>query len=382
MSSLHAEPSRPAEPTRRPGPIPARLPRDLHPVAWWVWAFGLATAASFTTNPFVLVLLAGIVSLVVAAKRSDHPWGRSFRLYLWLAALVIVMRVVFRVIFGSGGIGGHVWLDLPEIPLPDIVAGITLLGPITQESVLAGLYDGLRLAAIIVCIGAANSLANPRRLLRSVPPALYEIGTALVVSVSVFPQLADSARRVVAARELRGSATGGRIRGLRRLIVPILEDALERSLALAAGMDVRGYGRSGTLTARQRAVTGTLMLAALCGICVGTYAFLDQTAPRWLAGPMLALGVVLAVAGLAAAGRRVTRSRYRPDPWHLEEFVVMASGITPAVLAWEVTQSDLIAAYPPLDATPVVTGTALLAVLVAGLPALVAPPPRLGLVPR
>ena len=26
----------------------ARLPRDLHPVAWWLWAVGLAVAASFT----------------------------------------------------------------------------------------------------------------------------------------------------------------------------------------------------------------------------------------------------------------------------------------------------------------------------------------------
>ena len=28
-----------------------RLPRDLHPVAWWLWALGLAAAASLTTNP-------------------------------------------------------------------------------------------------------------------------------------------------------------------------------------------------------------------------------------------------------------------------------------------------------------------------------------------
>jgi len=41
----------------------ARLPRDLHPVAWWVWALGLAAAASFTTNPYLLqaaVLVAGL----------------------------------------------------------------------------------------------------------------------------------------------------------------------------------------------------------------------------------------------------------------------------------------------------------------------------------
>ena len=32
----------------------ARLPRALHPGAWWLWALGLATAASRTTNPLLL----------------------------------------------------------------------------------------------------------------------------------------------------------------------------------------------------------------------------------------------------------------------------------------------------------------------------------------
>ena len=54
-----------------------------------------------------------------------------------------------------------VLVDLPEIPLPDWVAGVRLLGPMTLESVLAGLYDGMRLATIVICVGAANSLANP-----------------------------------------------------------------------------------------------------------------------------------------------------------------------------------------------------------------------------
>ena len=78
-----------------------------------------------------------------------------------------------------------------------------LLGPVTREAVLAGLYDGLRLGTIVICVGAANALANPKRLLRSVPAALHEVGTALVVAVTVLPQLADSARRVRAAQALR-----------------------------------------------------------------------------------------------------------------------------------------------------------------------------------
>ena len=107
----------------------------------------------------------------------------------------------------------------------------------------------------MICVGAANSLANPKRLLRSVPPALYEIGTALVVAVTVLPQFADSVRRIRAAQRLRAGETG-RVRALRRLVVPVLEDALERSLALAAGMDTRGYGRAGDVTRRPAADDG------------------------------------------------------------------------------------------------------------------------------
>ncbi|MBU2111982.1 MAG: energy-coupling factor transporter transmembrane protein EcfT, partial [Actinobacteria bacterium] len=220
----------------------ARLPRDLHPVAWWVWALGLAAAASMTTNPFSLLLLVGAAAVVVAARRSDQPWSRSFRIYLWLGLAIVVLRVVFRLLLG-GGYPGTVVLDLPAIPLPEWTTGITLLGAITLESILAGLYDGMRLAAIVVCVGAANALANPKRLLRSVPPALYEVGAAMVVAVTVLPQLADSVRRVRAAQGLRAGA-GGRVRGVRRFLVPVLEDAIDRSMAMAAGMDARGYGRA------------------------------------------------------------------------------------------------------------------------------------------
>ena len=59
----------------------------------------------------------------------------------------------------------------------------------------------------MICVGAANSLANPKRLLRSMPAALYEVGTALVVAITILPQLADSLRRVRAAQRLRGGDT-------------------------------------------------------------------------------------------------------------------------------------------------------------------------------
>ncbi len=353
------------------GPRPSR---DLHPGAWWLWAMGLAAAATSTTNPLLLLLIIGVAAFTVSLRRSDHPWSRSFRLYLIFGVVIVAIRVAFRVLLG-GGFGSTVLLELPEVPLPDWVAGVRLLGPVTLESVLAGLYDGLRLATIVICVGAANALANPKRLLKSMPPALYEIGTAIVVAVALLPQLADSLRRVLAARQLRG-VPGGRISRLRGVVVPVMEDALERSMSLAAGMDARGYGRAGDLTRAQRRTTGALMLAGLVGICVGTYALLDQTAPRWLMLTGLVGGVALATGGLWSAGRRVHRTRYRPDRWRRPEVGVAASGIAVAVGVIAVL-GDQSVLRPPLDAFPAVTTTALLVVLTGLLAAAVSPPPVL-----
>ncbi len=349
------------------------LPRDLHPVAWWLWAIGLATAASLTTNPLVLVMIIGVAATVVTARRSDHAFARSFRFYVWLGVAAVFVRVLFRVILG-GGYPGTVVLDLPQVPLPGFVLGINLLGPLTRESLLAGLYDGLRLATIIICVGAANSLANPKRLLRSLPPALYELGTALVVAVTVLPQFTESIGRVRAAQALRAGETG-RVRRLRRYLVPVLEDTLERSLALAAGMDTRGYGRSGSATPAERRTTGALMIGGLCGVVVGTYALLDQTAPRLLAAPMLTLGLAVALAGLVMSGRRVERSRYRPDRWRAAELAVVVIGLGVGGTGWWVNRFQVQVAYPGVTAVPEVSLTALVAVLLGVLAVAATPPP-------
>ena len=349
-----------------------RFPRELHPVAWWTWAGGIAAAASMTTNPWLLGLLVAVMCLAVLSCRGDGTWARSFKLYVWLAVITVVVRVFFRILLG-GTDQGRVLVSLPTIQLPEFTAGIQLLGPVTVEQLLAGFYDGLQLACILLAFGAANALANPKRLLKTLPPALYEIGSALVVAVSVLPQLDDSARRVKHAQELRGGHVG-RIKGLRRLLVPVLEDAFDRSLGLAAGMDARGYGRSGDADPRTRRVTGAWMVAALLGTCVGVYGFLDRTTPAWLGVPMLLAGAACAVVGLASAGRRVHRTRYRADRWQPAEIIVASSGVAAALGLWWVGHSTLMVAHPGVLAAPTVTAVALVAPLVALVPILAAPP--------
>lgn len=355
-----------------------RIPRTLHPIAWWIWAIGLATAVTMTTNPLLLLLVVAVLAVVVVLRRSDAPWARAFKYYLYLALVVIAIRVVFRSVFGGDvdSAEAHVLFTLPQVPLPSWAAGVQLGGPVTLEGTVAALYDGLQLGCLLCCLGAANALANPKRALRVLPGALYELGVAVVIALTVAPQLVESIQRVRRARKLRG-ATGGGLHALRNIAIPVMEDALERSLRLAAAMDSRGYGRTGRASRRARRVTGAVLLAGMCGLCIGVYGLLDSSVPGPLGLPALVGGSALCVLGLAIGSRRVGASRYRPDPWRAPEWIVAASGIVPAVVlaaGFGVQSGGLHPSTDPLvwPALPLVPT---LAVLVAIVPGFAAPPP-------
>jgi energy-coupling factor transport system permease protein len=364
--------------------LAGRIPRTLHPLAWWTWSVGLAVAVSRTTNPLLLGLVFGVLGVVIASRRGDAPWSKAFKYYLYLAFFVVAIRVVFRSIFGGDVDVStmHVWFYLPHIPLPSWLAGIQLGGPVTAEGTISALFGGLTLGCLLCCIGAANTLANPKRALRALPGALYELGVAVVVSLSVAPQLVESVMRVRRARKLRGGTRAG-LHAMREVVIPVLEDALERSLRLAAAMDSRGYGRAGNASKSSRRLTGALMLSGMCGICVGAYGLLDSSLPRLMGLPALVLGSSLCVGGLLLGGRRVRRSRYRPDVWATAEWLVALSGVLPAVLfvsGWGYSVASLNPSTDPLTwpSLPVVPA---LAILIAALPT-IASPPRQAATPR
>lgn len=348
--------------------------RDLHPLAWWAWAIGVAVAASTTTNPVVLGVLFCAVWFVVAARRGSSPWSRAFRLYVILGVVIVLSRLFFHVLVGFK-YGEHVLVRLPSVPLPSWAAGIQIGGTVYWEGMLSALALGLRLGMLVVAIGAANALANPKRLLRSMPRALHEIGTALVVSVSVAPQLAESVQRVMRARHLRGEPGRG-IRAVPRVALPVLQDTLDRSLLLASAMESRGYGSSRDL--RRPRWLPVLTLGGLLVVCFGLYDVLDPTVPGRVVGyPILALGVGLLGAGVALSGTTVRVSTYRPDPWRAAETLTLLCGLGCAT-AMLLSRSDDVLAMDlqtqPLSA-PGLPLLALAGVVLAALPAFLTPAP-------
>ncbi|GAB2929369.1 energy-coupling factor transporter transmembrane component T [Streptomyces heilongjiangensis] len=363
-------PAHPAHPPRR-----GHRSHHLHPLAWWLWALGLGTAASRTTNPLLLALLIAVAGYVVATHRTDAPWARSYTAFVKLGLAVLVIRLAFAVVLGSPIPGTHTLLVLPEVPLPDWAQGIRLGGRVTAEGVLFALYDGLRLAALLICVGAANALANPARLLKSLPGALYEAGVAVVVAMTFAPHLVADVQRLRAARRLRGRPDRG-LRGLAQVGLPVLEGALERSVALAAAMDSRGYGRTAEVPARVRRTTAALTLGGLLGVCAGTYGVLTAAGGTY-GLPVLLTGLAAALAGLRLGGRRSPRTRYRPDPWGVRASLVAASGAAVAVLLVLCEAYDAAALHPgvvPLT-TPDLPLWPAAALLVGLLPSFAVPGP-------
>jgi energy-coupling factor transport system permease protein len=130
----------------------------------------------------------------------------------------------------------------------------------------------------------------------------------------------------------------------------------------------------------------SLLLLGLVGICVGVYSLLDAGTPGALGLPLLVLGAAAGVVGMLLAGRRSIRTRYRPDPWALPEWLVSLSGLVPAavLVAVSVLDPDALVgqvAPPAWPSLPLLPAVAIAVAAIAGVaaprpPGVAAPPER------
>lgn len=359
---------------------PERLrthPRWLHPLAWWSWAAGVAVAASTTTNPLLLIGLMLSAAVVVEMRKPVAPWARSFGFFVKLALLVVAIRVLAQILIGAPG-GTITVIPMPGATLPEWLAGVRLGGDIMLEPLLGAFYDGLRLAAILVAVGAASSLASPARLLKSVPAAVYEIGVSVVVAATFLPQLVNDVARVRANRRLRGRRDTG-VRGVGAAAMPVLHGAMDRSITLAAAMDSRGYGRAGHRSSTERTISAGIVLAGLLFATVGAYGLLGTGAATWWGPSSIAAGVVFIVVSLVLAGKRSIRTRYRPNVWHTSDIATALIGGAVAVLFVIANWLSPEVLAPPISppAWPSLSLLTVAALVIATVPAIITPaPPR------
>lgn len=345
--------------------------RDLHPAAWYAWSLGLALAASRATNPLLLGLVLAVTGYVAVSCRRPSPWAGAYRVFLLLGLSAVLFHVVVQALAGYPT-GTHVLVTLPGVRLPEGLAGVRLGGPVTTEALVTAAESGLRVAVMLACLGAANVATSPARLVKALPAALYEAGLAVTVAVSLAPQTVAQLTRVRAARRLRGRRTAG-LAAVRGVAVPVLEGALDSSLALAAALDSRGYGRRVPVAPARRHLATGASLGGLLALGVGTTGVLGP-APAWMGAPALAAGALLLAVGLVAGGARSPRARYRPDTWDARAWVVAGVGGAALVASVAAGADPLLGHSDPL-AAPGLPLLPALAVLACLAPAWLAPAP-------
>lgn len=128
---------------------------------------------------------------------------------LWLAAVFIGVRVFWRLVAGE----------------------------FSWPSAASAAWAALPFAAIIMACGLLSSLIDIRRMLLGAGRLRLggALATALAIGLASVSELAAVARSARQAQLLRGS------RRRAALLIPILEHAIERALALAAALEVRGW---------------------------------------------------------------------------------------------------------------------------------------------
>lgn len=295
---------------------------SFHPLTWWLLGISLSLSSTVSASPVIPAAVCVLAILVMAvANRFGVKGNLALSFYLLLAVGVIISRLVFKVVFNVHNSSEPTLLALPIFEF-NLGFGdpVTILGNVSATTLLSATLDGTRLAAIILGIALAVTLAEPKKLLRSTPAALFEIGAAVSMAINLVPQLIKSYKRVKQAQKLRGIT--GRVSAFAGTAIPVLEDAIDSSLTLAASMSSRGFGLQ--VNSRARLITGLMSLVAVLCIAVASYLTITSGSEfLWL----LLAGLLVATGSLFIASKAAIRTKLVPGKFRGMDWIVAAAAL-------------------------------------------------------
>lgn len=193
----------------------------------------LGTAALIVQHPVVLAgLLVGLL-LAGSACGAARDMARTLRV---VGLPLLVLTVLVNVLVSRGGL--------------TVFARLGYFGPfgemnLTVEAAAYGLLVGVRLLIVMLAAVLVSSAVDPDEMLRSLRRLYPGSALAATVATRLVPVLARDAQRLGDAQRCRGDggASGARARlGVLRAVVG---GSLDRSLDVAATLEVRGYGAGG-----------------------------------------------------------------------------------------------------------------------------------------
>lgn len=299
---------------------------EVHPVTYWLLGLlsVLTSCLSFdlTTLGLIVLLSLGISSLV-------KGFG-EIKLYLVLGLTIAFNRLLFAIVFNYQPSSKSLIFALPRLQLDLGALGhLQMLGDFSVEAFNSAAIQALRLMAIVMSIGFSAAMANPRKLLKYTPAAFYEFAASISVAINLVPQLTSSIKRIKQARLIKHQ---DRQRFL-SIVIPVLEDAIDSSLALAASMDSRGFGRNSKLLPQQLRNLRSLLLIALLALFAAVFSLLGETSLNLLALPCTILGLLALSVNLVLASRYSVRTSARKHKFSYIDFCLLSIAVLACAVA-------------------------------------------------
>jgi energy-coupling factor transport system permease protein len=275
------------------------------------WLGAALFALSAIRNPLHLILVLLCIAVVHASTSSKGDPSFTPVSPARFALVVILFSALFNA--ATVHIGETILVRLP--------AGLPILGgPITLESLVFGVINGLVLAGIFAAFTTLNRALPIGSLIRLIPRAFYPVAVVISIAVTFVPTTLRQFQQIREAQAVRGH----RVRGLRDwlpLFMPLLIGGLERALQLAEAMTARGFASADQ--PKHGTVSRTAIVAGLVAILSG------WLLRRVWGQEILGLGLLLVGAGLIlgalwTVGRRIPRTTYRPETWTGLDWVIVS----------------------------------------------------------
>lgn len=229
----------------RPGPL-----GSARPLAAAVYLMPLAAICFSFSSPLVL-LGAGAAALVAAAASGAARAALApLRYGLVLAVTVVAVNVIVSQRGETILVRG--W-EVPVLGQLDV----------TLEALAEGGILALRILVALIVFAVWSACVDPDRILKAVRPLAARSALTATLISRLVPLAAADAARLGEAASLRGPAAApiGRATLARRLVA----GALDRSVDIAATLELRGYGLGTPTRVRPRRAPGepVLVLAGL-----------------------------------------------------------------------------------------------------------------------
>ncbi|MCW4022887.1 MAG: energy-coupling factor transporter transmembrane component T family protein [archaeon] len=251
------------------------LIHDLDPRVKFFFVLVLFVMALLFTNIFALVVLFMVPLPFVFVAKVNRQWLRSLRGALLLAIFIFATNFIFGFLYPA---------SFPQIT-PPVDTGYEYLVLLERSISMT-----LRFVVLIASFSVFFLTTSPDHLGLALQQSHvpYEFCFAFTTAIRFVPVLADEAQTIMDAQKARGLELEQgnllkRIRNYIPILIPLIVNAIRRSLELAEAMESRAWGanknRTNLYSLKLKRSDYLLLVISVLMLVVAVYFWLNISIP-------------------------------------------------------------------------------------------------------